>query len=242
MTNQVANAKTTDATRKSASQLGFWSAVLTSVFTASALAIGIMTPPRSGPFCQGSCVTYPYTDAAAFVPRDYLWMYPAFLLALIFVVLVACIHYSAPDEKKLFSQVGLSFALISATLLAIDYFIQLAVMKPALLKGETEGLSLISQYNPHGIFIALEDLGYLMMSVAFLFTAMVFDGGTRIERAIRWLFIISFVLAAVSLVLLSLLYGKDLGYRFEVTAILINWTVLIVSGVLLSVFFKRRGR
>lgn len=169
-------------------------------------------------------------------------MCPAFLFALIFVVLVACIHASASDEKKVFGQIALSFALISAMVLAIDYFIQLAVLKPALLKGETEELSLFSQYNPHGIFIAFEDLGYLMMSVAFLFSAMVFDGRTRIERAIRWLFIISFVLVAGSLVILSLLYGKDLGYRFEVAAILINWTVLIVSGVLLSVFFKREGR
>jgi hypothetical protein len=26
-------------------------------------------------------------------------------------------------------------------------------------------MSLFSQYNPHGVFIALEDLGYLMMSL-----------------------------------------------------------------------------
>jgi hypothetical protein len=239
MTNQVPYTKTTEPARKSTSQLGFWSAVLTAVFTASALTIGITTPPRSGPFCASSCVTYPYTDAAAFVPRDYLWMYAGFLLALIFVVLMACIHHIASGEKKIFSQVGLPFALISATVLATDYFIQLAVMQPAFLKGETEGLSLFSQYNPHGIFIALEDLGYLMMSIAFLFFAMVFDGHNRIERAIRWLFIASFVLAVGSLVVLALLYGKNLDYRFEVTAILINWTVLIVSGVLLSVFFKR---
>jgi len=242
MANQVTYAKTTDVTRKSTSRLGFWSAVLTAVFTASALAIGITTPPRSGPFCLDSCLTYPYTDAAAFVPRDYLWMYPGFLLALIFVGLMACIHDNASEGKKIFSQLGLSFAVISATVLAIDYFIQLAVMQPALLKGETEGLSLFSQYNPHGIFIALEDLGYLMMSVAFLFFAMVFDGRNRIERAIRWLFVTSFVLAVGSLVVLSLLYGKNLDYRFEVTVILINWTVLVVSGVLLSVFFKRAER
>ncbi len=81
-----------------------------------------------------------------------------------------------------------------------------------------------------------------MMSVAFLFSAMVFDGRKRIERAIRWLFIISFVLVVGFLVVLSLLYGKNLDYRFEVTVILINWTVLIVSGVLLSLFFKPAGR
>ena len=33
---------------------------------------------------------------------------------------------------------------------------------------------------------------------------------------------------------LALLYRSDLGYRYEVTVILVDWLVLIVSGVLLS--------
>jgi hypothetical protein len=57
-------------------------------------AIAVATPPRSGPFCtMRSCVTAPYTDVAAFFPRDYLWMYPALLVTSLFVVLMACIHY-----------------------------------------------------------------------------------------------------------------------------------------------------
>jgi hypothetical protein len=136
----------------------------------------------------------------------------------------------------------LSFALISATAHAINYFIQLAVVQPSLLKGELEGLSLFSQYNPHGIFIALEDVGYLMMGVTFLFLAIAFGRRERLERVIRLLFIISSVLAVASLILLALLYGSDLEYRYEVFAILIDWITLIVSGVLLSMFFKRAGR
>jgi hypothetical protein len=38
---------------------------------------------------------------------------------------------------------------------------------------------------------------------------------------------------------LAILFGQDLEYRFEVTALTINWPALIVTGVLLSVFFKR---
>jgi hypothetical protein len=29
------------------------------------------------------------------------------------------------------------------------------------MNGETDGLSILTQYNPHGIFIALEEIGYL---------------------------------------------------------------------------------
>src|SRR4029079_16847398 len=125
---------------------------------------------------MSACVTAPYTDVTAFFPRDYLWMYPALLLTALFVVFMVCIHQYASDDKKLFSLIGLSFAVMSAALIMIDYFIQLTVIQPSLLRGETDGLSLISQYNPHGIFIALEALGYLLMSVAFLFAAPIFAG------------------------------------------------------------------
>lgn len=242
MTKQVPCAETAASARKNASRLGFWAAVLTAAFAVAAFAIAITTPPRSGPFCVSQCIAYPYADAASFVPRDYLWMYPGFLLGPLFVVLMVCIHHYASDEKEIFSHIGLSFALISAAVITTGYFIQLTVMQPSFLKGETEGLSLFSQYNPHGIFIALEDLGYLMMSAAFLFAAAVFTGREKIERIIRWILITNFVLAVGSLVVLSLYYGHDLEYRFECAVILIDWTTLIVSGALLSLVFKRAGR
>lgn len=155
---------------------------------------------------------------------------------------MTCIHYAASPEKKIYSHLALLFAAISTTVLALDYFIQLFVMQPSLLKGETEGLSLFSQYNPHGIFIALEDLGYLMMSMSFLFLAFVFKAGKGVERAIRRWFFIGFVLAIASLIILLSVYGLDIEYRFECAIILINWCILTVTAVLLSIFFRRLGR
>lgn len=244
MMDQLTNVETANSARQSVCRLGFWTSILTAVAAAAALAIAITTaPPRSGPFCMGDpCITYPYTDAAAFVPNDYLWMYPAFLMAPLFVMLVVCIHHYVSIDKKVFSQIALSFAVISAAALATNYFIQLTVVQPCLLKGEVEGLSLFSQYNPHGVFIALEDLGYLMMGVAFLFAAAVFGRRERLERVIRLLFITGSVLAVGSLLLLAPLYGRDLEYRYEVVVLLVDWIALIVSGALLSVFFKRAGR
>jgi hypothetical protein len=221
-----------------ATRLGFWSAVLTTAVAAAHFAVGIATPARSGPFCGSSCVTYPYANGlVSFIPLDYIWLYPGILLAPAFVVLMTSIHYYASDDKKVFSQIGLSFALIYATIILIDYFLQLAVIEPSILSGETVSLSLFTQYNPHGIFIGLEGLGYLLMSVALIFAAAVFAGG-RLERAVRWLFVASFVSAVGSLIGLSLL-GYDI-VAFEVTILTINWTVLIVSGALLSVLFKQR--
>lgn len=237
--NRAPDMKARSPAWKGANRLGFWSAVLTAILAASAFAVGIATPPRSGPFCLSACIPYPYTDVAAFVPRDYLWMYPGILLAMIFVVLIVCIHHYAEDDKKLLGQIGLSFASISAALIAIDYFIQLGVIQPSLLKGESESLSLFTQYNPHGIFIALEDLGYLMMSLALLFVSAVFVKSKGLERVIRWLFMVSSLIAIVALIGFSVIYGKDLEYRYEVTVLTINWITLIVGGVLLAILFKR---
>ena len=154
-----------DAARGGAGRFAFWVSVLVATSAALALALAVTTPPRSGPFCQTACITYPYTDAAAFVPRDYLWMYPATVMALLFVALIACVSHFAPARAKLYGQVGLAFAVISATALVLDYAVQLAVMQPSLLAGETGDISLFSQYNPHGAFIALENAGYFTMGV-----------------------------------------------------------------------------
>jgi hypothetical protein len=231
--------KTSAPPSKLTERLGLWSAVLIVALSVTAFGVGIATPPRSGPFCLRDCFDYPYTDGAAFVPHDFLWMYPGILVPLVYIVLVACIEHGAADDRRLLGQIGLCFAVIAAASIVTDYFIQLAVVQPSLLKGETEGLSLISQYNPHGVFIALEDVGYLLMGVAFVFAGAVFVGGSSLERAIRWILTLSGVIIVAALLGLAILFGADLEYRFEVTALTIVWTALIVAGVLLSVFFKR---
>ena len=224
------------ATGGGATRLGFWTAIVTIVVVAVFAVVAIPTPPRSGPFCASACVAYPYVDVAQFIPGDYLWLLPGILLAPTFVVLMACIGAYAPEPKKIYGRIGLSFAVVYAAVILVDYFLQLTVVVPSLQAGETEGLSLFTQYDPHGVFIALETLGYSMLTVALLFAAPVFAGG-RVERSIRGLFVLSFVLAVAAFVGLALL-GHDL-VAFEVTVLMIIWIVLIASGVLLGVVFRR---
>lgn len=143
MTSEI---KTISAS-KGAYQLGSWSATLTALCAVVSFAMAVTTLPISGPFCQSGCVSYPYANVVSFVPHDYLWMYPGILLTPLFVVMMTCIHSYARDDKKVFSQVALSFAVPSALAITMDYFIQLTVMQPSLLKGETEGLALFSQLS-----------------------------------------------------------------------------------------------
>jgi len=219
--------------------LGYWIAPLLAVSAATAFAFGIATPPRSGPFCTGQCITYPYTDAAQFVPRDYLWVLPSILLTPLVVVLYGCAHACVAEKRRTLSLIGLCFASISAGIVTVDYFIQFEVLEPSLVRGETGGLSLFTQYNPHGFFIALEDLGYLMLSASFLFVGSAFGNANRLERAIRWTLIGAALLVFACFIGMSWHFGFDLEYRFEVAIITINWTALMVTGVLLTLFFRR---
>lgn len=227
--------------RLRASFLGYYVAIATTCITIIALITAVLTPPLSGPFCPGNCLEYPYLDIVSRFPRDYYWMYFAMLIMLMFPVLVVCIHYFAALPKRIFSLTGLVFAIISSTILLIDYFIQVSVIQSSLLLGETAGISLITQYNPHGIFIVLEEVGYLMMSIALLAIAPIFATG-KLERTIRWILILGFVFTILSLLVILLVYGIQREYYFEVAAITINWIVLIVAGLLLTLLFKRHRR
>ena len=131
-------------------------------------------------------------------------------------------------------------SLLSAALLTSDYFIQYTVVPVSLKHAETEGLALLSQYNVHGVFIALEELGYLLMSLSFLFMAAAISGKNRLERSIRWTFLAAFILTAAALAYFALTLGLEREYLFEVAAISIEWLALLVGGLLLSAVFKKR--
>jgi len=222
-----------------AERTGFWTAILTAVLAAVSFGVAATTPPRTGPFAApGSAIPYPFAATVQFVPRDFVWMYLALLMMLAFLVLSACIRERAVDDRKIFGTVGLCLATASFTIIALDYFIQLRTVQPALLRGEADGLAIISQYNPHGVFIALEELGFLVLGLSFGFLALSL-GASRLERAARWVYAVSSALMVAAFVGMSWYFGFGLEYRFEVAAISIGWLTLTISGVLLAFVFRR---
>jgi hypothetical protein len=233
----VAGNETSTAT---ANRVGLYSAILTALTTVVTFGLAITAIPNAGAGCQVDCVEYPYLDTLSEFPRDYLWMPPAMVLVVLYVVLVSSIHAQATPQKKVYSQIGLSFALIAAGVLLGDYFVQFSVVPISLMSEQTEGIALLTQYNPYGVFIVLEELGYLLMGLSFAFLAPVFAGGDRLASAIRWVFIGGYVLTLVFLVAISAIYGLGRMDRFEIAAISIAWLVLAANGVLLSFLFRRR--
>lgn len=223
--------------------LGYFISILVSSLTLLTFGLALLAVPIAGKYCPENCITYPFLDIVDQFPKDYLWMYPATVLALVFVALVAAIHQAAAADKKIFTLIGLCFAVMSSTILAIAYFVQVSVIQPNLELGQTEGIALLTMYNEHGVFIALEDIGYLLMAAALGCMAPAFDGRSLGERIVKWTFAAAPVLTILALVFYSFRYGIYRGYTFEVAAISINWLALIIGdAALIGVFKRARGQ
>jgi hypothetical protein len=231
--NQQKYMETKNKLNKRVNRIGLWAAIFTAVLAAAFIMMGMFGSSSWDSF--PGMVNYVWSYIKAI---DYVLFIPAFLLAPVFVVLMACIHHYAPYERKIYSLIGLAFAVIYAALITSDYFLLWTVILPSTINGETAGLSLLSMYNPHGIFVAMESLAYIMMGISLLVIAPVFQGG-KIEKILKWIFISGFILAIASLIGI-ILAGYDIVI-FEIAVIAIYCPVLIVSGALLSIIFRRAG-
>lgn len=147
-------------------QIGFWSALLTTAWILIfniAIALG-----------------------ASGAPTRSLAVGASLLLALSFVVLMVSIHNYAPLEKKIWSQIGLSFAILYAALLLWNYYLQLTVVRtnPVLYSWLT------MDFTSDTAFWSLESIGYALMGLASLFVVPLLPPG-RMELVIRWCFAVN---------------------------------------------------
>jgi len=165
----------------SVSKLGSWSAVLSSVFSITYIVgqvaewlglLGSMGGPESASTPLGLV----------------LLLTPSLFLGISFVVLMISIHYYAPEDRKVWSHAGLTFATIYAVLISINYFVQLTLVVPRLLRGDVESIRFLIFVPFDSFLYSVDILGYSFMSIATLFAAFVFTAG-GLERTVRWFLI-----------------------------------------------------
>lgn len=221
-------------------KMGYISSLLLTIITVVTFGFAISAIPSAGPYCPGHCMDYPFPDILLYYPRDYYWMYLAVFQLFVFVVFIATNHFLADTAKRLYTFLSVSFALISSTVLLITYFTQFSVVPISVMNGEADGVALITQYNEHGLFIAMEELGYICMSIALFFLAFAFSKSSRIERAIHFILIIQIIVTILVFIFYVVKYGIERSYRFEVATISINWLVLIATGVLIGFYYRRK--
>jgi len=227
-------------TEKKILKFGLYSSLSLTLLTIITWGFAMMAIPPAGPYCPSDCMSYPFSDILSYYPRDYYWMYLAIFQLFAYLIFIVSNHFITPIENKLFSFISVAFALISTIVLLIAYFVQFSVVPMSMMKGETDGIALITQYNGHGIFIAMEELGYITMSISFLFLAFIFSKKNRLEKAIRLILIFSFLFTVLSFIFYSIKFGIDRSYRFEVATITINFLATITVGILISIFLKNR--
>jgi len=203
-------------------RLGFWSAAIIALLVFLIDAGMIL-----------SAILFPMTTisnievyASSFNSLQMLPLIPSLLLAPMFVIMMLSIHHYASDNKKVLSQLGVSFALICAAVLSIHYYIQLTVVQQGILNNETAGLWQFAAPNPHSFFWTFAALGYGFMGIALLCTAPVF--AEKSERAIKWLFIanrvvgIGFLIGnAMGVFMVNILASFVWGVLFPIAAILV---------------------
>jgi len=222
-------------------KFGYYISLFTAVITIITFGIAICTPPLSGPFCKEGCFEYPYHEIISRFPRDYFWMFPAIILSFSYMVMMIAVHKVVLPERSVFSLSGVAFAVISTLILSADYFVQVSFIQPSLMAGETEGIAMLSQFNPHGLFIILEELGFITMNISFIFLAPALTESARLEKSLRLTVITGFFLMLLSFATIVFINGINREYRFEVIIISITWIELIIVSILLSRYFRRRS-
>lgn len=216
------------------SQIGFWSAVFAAVFSVGyGIAVIIMVASTITATEIPSGLTGIDLIVATFQPVQMLPLIPSLLLVPAFVVLMVSIHYYAAPEKKIWSHLGIAFALIYAAMSAINYITQLTVVRLSILNQETDGLAMFVMGNTHSIFWALAS-SYAFMNLAMLFAGSVFEGG-RLEQSIRRLFYANGASAVITI--FGVVVDSPMIYLL---GSLVPWCVIFAwATILLAILFKR---
>lgn len=207
------------------SKLGYWSAFLASLFSIVYIIgqlaewlgwLGSMGGPESPSTSLGIIVL----------------LVPSLFLAPSFALLMLSVHYYAPEEKKIWSHAGIMFAAIYTVMVSINYYVQLTLVLPHMMRGEIESVRPFL-FTPFDSFIySVDVLGYSFMSLSTLFAAFALTG-TGLERTARRFLIANGLL--IPFLLLQIYYHPLIWPAA-------SWAITFPGATIsLAMIFKRAG-
>ncbi len=206
---------TSDARPDAVTRLGVWSALLTAGSTMAFTVAAVLTETR---------LLSPPWDAV-------LPLAPSLLLAPSFLAMLVCANAVVPRDRRIWSQLGVAFAVVYVPLCSAAYIVELFVVEPRVLRGAAGETALLTIVRGDSVFNAIDGLGYIFMSLATLVTAPAF-GNSRLESWIRRL------LVAHGAVALPILLTYFVSRTFIYGAAL--WSVTLTAlGILMAVYFQR---
>lgn len=150
------------------SRIGEWAAIIATFFGLGYIAalVATLAGAVSGPWAT------------------FYQLAPSIVLAVSYMVLLACVFDAAPPERKVWAIIGLGFAIMYSVMNSIVYFAELTVVIPSVLRNEAESVALLL-FEPGKFLFAVNGLAYGFMSMAALFAAPVFARAGK-EAMVRW--------------------------------------------------------
>jgi hypothetical protein len=97
-----------------------------------------------------------------------------------FLLAILALHYSVPNEKKIWSHAALLFAVIYTIYVTLNYVVQLGTVIP--MTATADEIRILNQ-TPHSLLWDADGLGYVFMGLATLFAFPVFTK----QGVQRWL-------------------------------------------------------
>lgn len=216
---------------KAVRQVGFWSAILVTIWAiwfVGAFFNYLPALPSEWPGIEEfarSFESFPYL----------MWVVPCLLLALTFPILIISVRHYAPEDKKIWSWIGIVFAIMYGAVLSTNYWLLMTVVRESLLGGYTEGLEWFVIGSPHSITNTIEGIGYCFMGLSMLFTGFVFNGD-RLERACRRLFIVNGAAGIAGVIL------GGIGIMVGTMVSLVLWAITFPVATVLTALLFRRSR
>jgi len=148
---------------------------------------------------------------------------------------LVALHNLVPDSRKPYTQLGTIFSAVFMVMVSINRFVQLTVVRPSILEGNTSGLERFMPYAPRSAMLSLELIGWgFFLGLALLCTALAFPR-SGLAGAIRWSFLCYGVLGIASA--LALVADSPLS----AIGFLAWGVVLPIGTAFLTAWFRRRG-
>ena len=109
------------------------------------------------------------------------------------------------------------------------------VVRKSPLSGYTEGLEWFIIGSPHSITNTIEGIGYGFMGLTVIFVSQIFSGD-KLERWLRWLFIVNGVAGIAGVIL------GGLGIMTATMVSLAVWCLTFpVAAVMLAIYLSEQG-
>lgn len=151
-----------------------------------------------------------------------------------FLLAMVALHYSASDDRKIWTHAALLFTVIYTTYVTLNYVVQLATVIPASLAGTLDPIRVLDQ-SPHSLFWDVDALGYIFLALATLFASFLF-ANRGFEKWVKWFFLANFFVTP----LIGFVYFYP-TFSYGLLLLATPWIVTASGSMLvLALYFKRQ--